>query len=67
MYTDVMKVDLATFLAAIIDEAGGEVLIPYDAYLSQHGDKNIIIDLIDDGHTLKLGLIDTKDIPDDIE
>lgn len=62
-----MNVDLATFLAAIIDEAGGEVLVPYETWLSQNGDKNITIDLIDDGHTIKLGLIDTKDIPDDIE
>lgn len=62
-----MKIDLATFLAAIIDEAGGEVLIPYGTWLAQTGDKNITIDLIDDGQTIKLGLIDTKDIPDDIE
>lgn len=62
-----MKVDLATFLAAIIDEAGGEVLIPYGTYLSQNGEKNITIDLIDDGQTIKLGLIDVKDIPEDVE
>jgi hypothetical protein len=62
-----MKVDLATFLAAVIDEAGGEVLIPYGTYLSQTGDKNITIDLVDDGHTIKLGLIDVKDIPEDVE
>lgn len=62
-----MKVDLATFLAAIIDEAGGEVLIPYGTYLAQNGEKNITIDLVDDGQTIKLGLIDVKDIPEDVE
>lgn len=62
-----MNVDLAPFLAAIIEESGGEVLIPYDTLTQQKGEKNITIDLIDDGATLRLGLIDTKDIPDDIE
>ena len=62
-----MQIDLSSFLAAIIDDAGGEVRIPYDTFLAQHGDKNITIDIIDDGQTLKLGLIDTKDIPDDVE
>jgi hypothetical protein len=62
-----MQIDLSSFLAAIIDEAGGEVLIPYDTFLAQHGDKNITIDIIDDGQTIKLGLIDTKDIPEDVE
>lgn len=62
-----MKVDLSSFLAAIIDDAGGEVLVPYDRFLAQTGDKSITIDLIDDGQTLKLGLIDVKDIPEDVE
>lgn len=62
-----MNVDLAPFLAAIIEEAGGEVLIPYGTLLAQSGDKSLTIDLVDDGHTLRLGLIDVKDIPEDVE
>jgi hypothetical protein len=54
-------------MAAIIDNAGGEVLIPYGTLLAQSGEKTITIDLIDDGQTLKLGLMDTKDIPEDVE
>lgn len=62
-----MNVDLSSFLAALIDEAGGEILIPYGTFLAQNGEKSITIDLIDDGQTLKLGLIDLKDIPEDVE
>lgn len=62
-----MNVDLSSFLAAIIDDAGGEVLIPYGTFLAQTGEKSITIDLVDDGQTLKLGLIDVKDIPEDVE
>ena len=62
-----MQIDLSSFLAAIIDEAGGEVLIPYGTVLAQTGDKSLTIDLIDDGQTIKLGLIDVKDIPEDVE
>lgn len=54
-------------MAAMIDNAGGEILLPYGQLLAQSGEKAITIDLIDDGQTLKLGLIDTKDIPDDVE
>ena len=62
-----MQIDLSSFLASIIDEAGGEVLIPYGTFLAQTGDKSLTIDLIDDGQTIKLGLIDVKDIPEDVE
>jgi hypothetical protein len=62
-----MQVDLAAFLAAVIDEAGGELLIPYATFLAQNGEKALTIDLIDDGQTIKLGLMDVKDIPEDVE
>lgn len=62
-----MQVDLASFLAAIIENAGGEVQIPYELWRNQHGDKNIAIDVINDGHTFSLKLIDTKDVKYDDE
>jgi hypothetical protein len=62
-----MQVDLAAFLAAFIDEAGGEVFIPYATFLAQTGEKAITIDLVDDGQNIRLGLTNVKDIPEDVE
>jgi len=55
------QIDLAPFLAAIIEEMGGEARIPYDTFRDQTGGKAIAIDLEDDGATIVLRL--TEEIP----
>jgi hypothetical protein len=62
-----MNVDLAPFLAAIIEESGGEVFIPYEVLTAQTGEKSLTIDFVEEGQLLRLGLIDVKDIPEDVE
>lgn len=52
------QIDLAPFLAAIVEESGGEVRIPYDVFKSQVGDKALAIDIEDDGMTLVLRIVD---------
>ena len=57
------QIDLAPFLAAIIEESGGEIRIPYDVFTNQTGDKAIAIDIEDDGMTLVMRMVD--EIPDE--
>ncbi|QWT29952.1 hypothetical protein SEA_TUNATARTARE_60 [Streptomyces phage TunaTartare] len=52
------QIDLGPFLAAIVEEAGGEVKIPYDVFKNQVGDKALAIDIEDDGATLVLRVVD---------
>lgn len=52
------QIDLAPFLASVIDEAGGEVRIPYDVFKNQTGTKAIAIDIEDEGATLVLRVVD---------
>lgn len=52
------QIDLAPFLAAIVEESGGEVKIPFDVFTKQTGDRAIAIDIEDDGMTLVLRLVD---------
>lgn len=52
------QIDLAPFLAAIVEESGGEVRIPFDVFTNQTGDRAIAIDIEDDGMTLVLRLVD---------
>lgn len=52
------QIDLAPFLAALVEEAGGEVKIPYGVFANQTGDRAIAIDIEDDGMTLVLRLVD---------
>lgn len=52
------QIDLAPFLAAVIDEVGGEVRIPYDSFKNSVGHKAIAIDIEDDGATIKLSLVE---------
>ncbi len=59
------QIDLAKFLGALINELGGEARIPFDSWSKIGEDKSISIDVEDDGATLVLRLIDTKDIPDE--
>jgi hypothetical protein len=52
------QIDLAPFLAAVVEEAGGEVRIPYDVFRNQVGSKAIAIDIEDDGATIVLSLVE---------
>jgi hypothetical protein len=52
------QIDLAPFLAAAVEEAGGEIRIPYDVFKSQVGEKALAIDIEDDGATLVLRVVD---------
>ena len=62
-----MNIDLAPFLASIIDEAGGEVYIPLKVFKAQTGDKTLTIDFDEESQLIRLGLMDVKDIPEDVE
>lgn len=57
-----MNIDLAPFLAAIIDMEGGEYRIPYSTLRGQTGDKALSLDLEDDGATLVMRLVDINDV-----
>lgn len=57
-----MNVDLAPFLAAIIDMEGGEYRIPYATIRAQQGEKVVSLYLEDDGATIVLRLLDAKDV-----
>jgi hypothetical protein len=52
------QIDLGPFIAAIVEESGGEVRIPYDVFKNQVGDKALAIDIEDDGATLVLRVVD---------
>lgn len=60
-----MEMDLSVFMAAIIENAGGEIRVPYDTFLTvQEGQKAISLDIEDDGATLVFGI---GEAPDDLE
>jgi len=56
-------IDLGPFLAAIVEEAGGEIKVSYDAFRNQSQDRVLSIDLEDDGATLVFRMVDG--IPDE--
>jgi hypothetical protein len=57
------EIDLAPFMAAVIDGAGGEIRIPYESFTQQRGERAITIDLEEDGATIVLRL--TEEIPNE--
>jgi hypothetical protein len=57
--TEPTQIDLAPFLAAAIEEAGGVIRIPYDAFRNVSG--AIAFDLEDDGATIAMSI--TEEIP----
>jgi hypothetical protein len=57
------QIDLGPFLAAIIENAGGEIRIPYGILNQQNGDRAIAIDIEDEGMTLVLSIVNGEDIP----
>lgn len=61
--TEPTQIDLGPFLAAIVDELGGEVRISYDVFKNQVGSRAIAIDIEDEGATLILRIVDG--IPND--
>ena len=52
------QIDLSPFLAAAVEEAGGEIRIPYDVFRNQVGEKALAIDIEDEGATLVLRVVD---------
>ena len=62
-----MQIDMAQFVAAIVDQQGGEVRISYDAFKNQTGDRALTIDFEEDGAVMVLRLIGVEDIPEDVE
>ena len=52
------QIDLGPFLAAVVDQAGGEIRIPYDTLKDQTGEKALAIDIEDDGATIVLSLVE---------
>lgn len=62
---DPTEIDLAPFLAAIVEMAGGEIRIPYDTLVNvlKDGDRAIAFDLEDEGMTMVLRMVD--EIPND--
>lgn len=61
--TEPTQIDLAPFLAAAIEEAGGIIRVPYDTFRGQHGQKAIAFDIEDDGATIVMSVIETGEIP----
>lgn len=60
-----MELDLSVFLAAVVDNAGGEIRLPFSTFAEyQLGEspKALSFDIEDDGATLVIGL--TEDIPE---
>lgn len=57
------EIDLGPFLAAIVEDAGGEVRIPYSVFANERKSRAIAIDIEDDGMTVVLRLVD--EIPDE--
>jgi hypothetical protein len=60
---DPTQIDLAPFLAAIIEQAGGEIRLSYSKISEQDGLRAITIDMDEDGDTLVFSL--TAGIPDE--
>lgn len=61
-----MEIDLSVFLAAVIENAGGEIRLPFDAFAKVQDNPEgaaITIDLVDDGATFVLGV---GEVPDDL-
>lgn len=53
---ETFEVDLSQFLAAIIEQAGGELRLPYDSLQSEA--KGIAIDFEEEGAILVLSLLE---------
>ena len=51
---DIDEINLAPFLAAAIEEAGGEIKFSYETFVSQHGEKGIEISVDDDSRMISL-------------
>ena len=62
-----MEIDLAQFIAAVIYEAGGEIQVSYEGLMRQTSASSITIDLNSESAIFTLKLINTEDIPDDID
>lgn len=53
------EIDLAPFIAAMIENAGGEVRLPFGLFADRpENDRAIAIDIEDDGATIVLSLVD---------
>lgn len=57
------EIDLGPFLLAVIEEAGGEIRVPYDTFREQVAPKALAIDIEDEGATIVLRV--AEEIPDE--
>lgn len=60
-----MEMDLSAFMAAMIENAGGEIRVPMSVYYDATSEaKAMTIDIEDDGQTIVFGLV--SEVPDDL-
>lgn len=60
-----MEMDLSAFMAAMIENAGGEIRVPMSVYYDATAEaKAMTIDIDDDGQTIVFGLV--SEVPDDL-
>ncbi len=59
-----MDIDVTQFLAAILENEGGEYVLPFDAFnaIVESEGKALAIDPTDGGTTITLKLVNTADI-----
>lgn len=57
---DVTEINLAPFLAAAIEEAGGEIKFSYETLISQHGEKGIEIEIDEESQMISLKIADEE-------
>lgn len=59
---------LERVLAAMIEEAGGEIRVSYDSFVRAHDGLNryLVIDITDDGATLAFSLAEENEVPKDV-
>lgn len=58
---DPTQIDLGPFLLAVVENAGGEIKLPYGTLINRKNDKALAIDIEDDGATIVLRVL--EDIP----
>jgi hypothetical protein len=58
------EIDLGPFLMAVIEEMGGEVRIPYNAFRKQVAPRAIAFDIEDDGATIVMSVVEEIPVED---
>lgn len=55
-------------LAAIVEEAGGEIRVSYDALLRAHGPTNkyLVMEIVEGGAALAVSLAEEDEVPENV-